>query len=463
MEVSVETVSELERTVIIGLPADEIDQKVESRLKETAKKIRLNGFRPGKVPVREVRRRFGDSVRFEVVSEAIDQSYPKALADQSLAAASQPEIEILKNEVGEKLEYKANIEVFPEIELKSLDQITVSKPVVEIVESDVDEMIEKVREQHGEWSEKGDAAAKGDQLTMDFVGTIEGEAFEGGTAEDFDILIGSGQLVPGFEDQLIGAKVDDAITVKVTFPEDYSSEELKGRDAEFAVTVKKVSSKILPEVNEEFLRKLGVQEGGVEEFREEVRKNMSRELKKSVENEIKLQVFDQLLELNPLEVPKALVRQEMERQRQESVEQMSGEYKIDKEQIAKFLPLENFKDRSERSVKLALLLADYIKTNKIEASEEQLDAKIEEMATSFVEPEMLKKYYRSNEGQMAQLRSMLVEELAIEHIMKNAQVTDNAVSYDEAIKGTFGREPESEEETHEAVAEEASSSEDVKD
>lgn len=444
MDVSVETVSELERAVIVGLPADEVDQKVESRLKETASKIRMNGFRPGKVPVREVRRRYGESVRLEVISEVIDQSYPKALAEHALAPASQPEIEIVTNEAGQKFEYKALIEIFPEIELKSLDQISVKKPVVEIQESDVDAMIEKVREQHAEWTEKAaDAGAQADdQVTMDFVGTVDGEAFEGGTAEDFAVVIGSGQLVPGFEDQLVGVKPDDALTVKVTFPDDYSSESLQGKDAEFAVTVKKVASKTLPALDEAFVEKLGVTEGGLDGFREEVRKNMTRELNRSVDNEIKVQVFDQLLDLNPIQVPKALVKQEMERQRQESVEQMSNQYNVDKEQVAKLLPLAGFEERSERSVKLALLLADYIKVNEIEATDEQLDAKIEEMASSFVDPEMLKKYYRSNENQMAQVRSMVVEELAVQHIMDNGQVTDNPVSYDEAIKGTFGRASE---------------------
>jgi len=448
MDVSVETVSALERTVIVGLPAEEIDDKVESRLKETASKIRMNGFRPGKVPVREVRRRYGESVRLEVVSEAIDQSYPKALADQALMAASQPEIEIVTNEAGKNLEYKALIEIFPEIELKSLDQISVKKPLVEIQESDVDAMIEKVREQHADWADKeGDEGAQqDDQVTMDFVGSVDGEAFEGGTAEDFNVVIGSGQLVPGFEDQLVGVKADDALTVKVTFPEDYNSDALKGKDAEFAVTVKKVASKRMPALDEAFVEKLGVSEGGLEGFREEVRKNMARELNRSVENEIKVQVFDQLLELNPLEVPKALVKQEMERQRQESVEQMSSQYNVDKEQVAKLLPLEGFQERSERSVKLALLLADYIKANKIEATDEQVDEKIDKMAkemgSSVVDPEMIKKYYRSNENQLAQVRSMVVEELAVQHIMDNGQVSDNPVSYDEAIKGTFGREPE---------------------
>lgn len=456
MDVSVETVSELERNVIIGLPAEEIDAKVETRLKETAKKIRINGFRPGKVPVREVRRRYGESVRLEVVSEAIDQSYPKALADQSLMAASQPEIEIISNEVGQKFEYKAVIEIFPEIALKSLDQIAVKKPVVEIQESDIDQMIEQVREQHAEWSEKAEAAANDDQVTIDFVGSVDGEEFEGGKADDHELVLGSGAFIPGFEDQLIGAKADDALTVKVTFPEDYNSEDLKGKDAEFAVTVKKVSSKVLPELDEAFVEKLGVTEGGLDGFRDEVRKNMTRELNRSVENEIKVQVFDQLLELNPLDVPKALVKQEMERQRDEQAEQMASQYKIPKEQVAQFLPLETFEERSVRSVKLALLLADYIKVNEIEPSEEQLDAKIDEMATSFVDPEMLKKYYRSNENQMSQVRSMVVEELAVQQLMDNGQVTDNPVSYEEAIKGTFGREPEA---AAEAEAEDADSSE----
>jgi trigger factor len=444
MDVSVETVSELERKVIVGLPAEEIDQKVESRLKETASKIRLNGFRPGKVPVREVRRRYGESVRFEIISEVIDQSYPKALAEQSLTAASQPEIEIITNKAGQKFEYKALIEVFPKIELKSLEQISVKKPVVEIQESDVDAMIEKVREQHAEWSDKDaqEAAQQDDQVTMDFVGTVDGEAFEGGAAEDFAVVIGSGQLVPGFEDQLVGAKVDDALTVKVTFPEDYGNESLKGQDAEFAVTVKKVATKQLPELDEAFVEKLGVTEGGLDGFREEVRKNMARELNQSVENEIKVQVFDQLLELNPLEVPKALVKQEMERQHQESVEQMSKQYKVDKEQVAKLLPMEGFREKSERSVKLALLLADYIKVNEIKASDEQIDEKIEEMASSFVDPEMLKKHYRSNENQLAQIRSLVVEELAVQHIIDNGQVTENPVTYDDAIKGNYGREQE---------------------
>ncbi|MEJ2741074.1 MAG: trigger factor [Gammaproteobacteria bacterium] len=447
MDVSVEAIGELERRLIIKLPADEIDSKVEQKLKEAAKTVRVNGFRPGKVPVREVRRRFGESVRFEIISEAIDASYSKALNDQSFLVASQPQIEILNNQAGSAFQYQATVEVFPEVTLNNLDCIEVKNPIVSIEESDVDELIEQVREQYATWEQTSEAAADGHIVLIDFNGTIDGEPFEGGAETDYEVVIGSGKLAPGFEDQLVGVRTDDAITVTVTFPEDYSQENLQGKTAQFAVNVKAVKQKQFPELDDAFFEKLGMKaDGGIEQFRQNVRENMSNQLKQAVEDEIRSQVFNELLKLNPLSVPKALVEKEMARQRDEALQRAVQQFEVDEQQISKLFPLDFFRERSERSVKIALMLSEYIKLNDIQADDELIDAKIREMAVGHINADNLIQFYRKNEQHLEQVKATVVESMVVEKLLAGAKVTENPVSYFEAIRGDFGRPTEDEDE-----------------
>jgi len=452
MSVSVESTGDIERCVIVELPAKDVDGKVDSRLKESAKNVRINGYRPGKVPVREIKRRYGDSIRYEVVGELADKAYREAVAEHGLTVATDPSIEFVQNEAGKDVKFKAILEVYPEIKLEGLDQIKVVKPVVEITQDDIQNIMDQVRKRHATWETKEGAAELNDQVLIDFEGFVDGEAFEGGQATDFDLVLGSGKLIPGFEDQLVGKQAGDDCVVEVTFPEDYGSEQLKGKPAEFKVTVKSVSAEKLPEVDDAFAKEMGIEEGGAEKLIEEITNNMQTQLDRSVRNELNKQVFDQMASIHTIAIPKGPVVQEMHRRRKEMTQSLQAQHKISQEQLESIFPLETFKEQAEHSVKVALLLGEYIDQEKLDPTEEQIEAKLDELARGYTDAESLKKSYRDDPNRMNWVRATVIEDLAVERLMSGGQVTEKTFSYDDAINGKFGDEAEQEEsETAESV------------
>ena len=431
MQVSLETTSGLERRLTIVVPAADVDAKVEERLKEMSRRVRLDGFRPGKVPFKVVKKRYGKGAYQEVLGEVMQTSYMEAISSEELQPAGSPSVEPKVMEEGKDFEFIATFEVYPEIALEDFAQIKVEKPVSTVQDADVDTMLSTLREQSRTWEVVERAAESGDQVEIDYVGTLDGEAFEGGSAENQKLVLGSGQMISGFEDGLVGASAGEEKVLELTFPEDYHSEELKGKQTAFTVKVKSVSQPVLPEMNDEFFAKYGVKEGGEEAFREEIRKNMERELRQAVKTKIKNQVMDGLLSVHNLDVPQALAGQEIDRLRHQAVAQFGGANSgID----PKNLPAELFKDEADKRVKLGLLVGEIVKVKEIKVDDNRVRSMIEDIASAYQQPQQVIDWYYSNEQQLSQVQYVVLEEQVVDTILDAAQVSEAECSYEEAIK-----------------------------
>lgn len=429
MQVSVETTSQIERRITIQVPAGEIDEAVNTRLKETAKNVRLNGFRQGRVPMAVVRQRYGQSVRDEVVGEVMRERYVRAITDEGFNPAGYPQIEPLVNEAGKDFEFVATMEVYPEVELASIDGTEVERPVVDVTDADVDEMINTLRKQNAVWEEVDAAAEDGDQVTIDFQGYLGDEPFEGGSAEGHELVIGSNSFIPGFEEQLIGAKAGDDKTITVTFPEDYQAEHLAGKEATFKVKVHKVSRQALPEVDAEFIERFGVEGGDEAKFRAEIKKNMTREAAQAVDNRVKQQVLDALKKANDIPVPSALVQQETDGMKRQAAQQFGLGEDFDVSQ----LPNELFEEQAKGRVQVGLLLAEVIKANGLDATDEEIKAKVEELAEQYQDPSEVVDYYMGNDQMKTQVKSAILEEKAVDKLLEQTTVNDVEMSYQQVL------------------------------
>jgi len=431
MQVSIETTSGLERRLTIEVPSERIDSEVEQRLKDAAKTIRLDGFRKGKVPVKVVKQRFGKGVRQEVMGDVVSKSFYEAVSQEKLRPAGQPTFEPLKGEEGENLEYVAIFEVYPEVVVADLNAIEVSKPVAEVTEADVDKMIEVLRDQKATWSEVERTAAQDDQTNIDFAGIKDGEAFEGGTSEGFDLILGSNQMIPGFEDAVVGMSAGDEKTVDLAFPDDYHAEDLKGAAVQFTIKVNSVSEKQSAELNTEFFAAFGVNEDSVEKFREEVTANMQRELKNAINNKVKARVMDQLADLHSVEIPASLIGNEINVLKQQMVQQYG---QAAENFDLSMLPDDMFTAQAEKRVALGLIVSEVIKTAEIKVDDSRVRAQIEEIASTYEQPEQVVEYYYSQENLIDGIQSAILEEQVVEHIMEAGKVTEENVSYEDALK-----------------------------
>ena len=430
MQVTVETTAGLERKMRVVVPSERIEVQVTEKLKQTAKQAKINGFRPGKVPVREVKRRFGEGIRQEISSEMIQSSYGEALQKEDLNPAGMPKIEEVNMEEGKDLEYTAVFEVFPEIEVGGLENIEVDRLTSSIEEADLEKMIDTLREQRLVYAEVDRAAAEKDQLNLDFEGFLGDEPFEGGKAEGTDLVLGSGSMVPGFEDGLAGLKAGEEKDLNLTFPENYQATNLAGQEVLFKIKVNKVSGPEMPELNDEFFEQFDVKEGGVEAFRKEVTNNMKRELDSAIKTKIKNQVMDGLGDNNEVDLPQALIDQEVNRMRQEAVQQFGGGAQFD----PSMLPAEMFSEQAQKRVKLGLIVSAIVDKNSLEANAEKVREAIEEMAATYQDPEEVINFYYSNEQQLSQIQNMVLEGQIVDFVLESAKVTDKIVSYDDAVK-----------------------------
>lgn len=430
MQVSVETTSGLERRVTVGVPAEKVDAAVENKLREAQKNVRLDGFRPGKVPMREVKRRFGAAVRNEVLADVMRESFLEAVEQEKLQPAGMPGFEATKNEAGKDLEFVATFEVFPEVELAPFDSIEVEKPVAEVTDADVDQMIETLREQRAEYQEVERAAENGDRVNIDFKGLKDGEAFEGGSAEGQNLELGSGQMIPGFEDGIVGMKAGDEKDIDVTFPEDYQSEELQGQAVVFQIKVNKVEAKQLPEVDGEFMQAFGVDDGDMDKFKAEVRKNMERELSNAVSGKVKEQVMDGLAGQHEFDLPEPLIKQEVDRMRQQMAQQFGGGQQFD----ASMLPDELFKEQAERSVRLGLVMRAILDKHELQADPERVKTRVEEIASQYEQPEEVVNFVYSNPQQLQQIEGAVLEDQVVDMVLEAAKVEEKSLSYQEAVQ-----------------------------
>ncbi|MBY6212157.1 trigger factor [Microbulbifer agarilyticus] len=432
MQVSIETTSGLERRLTVNLPAEVVDKEVDKRLQQAAKTVRINGFRKGKVPMKVVRQRFGAGVRQEVLGEVMSRSFYDAVQKEQVKPAGQPSIEAKNVTPGENLEYVATFEVYPEVALTDLAEVAVERPTAEVTDKDVDNMIDVLRKQQSGWKETKRKAQKGDRVTIDFVGRKDGEEFEGGKAEGQQLVLGSGSMIPGFEDGILGMKPGEEKEVEVTFPEDYQAENLKGADAVFTIKVTASEKPELPELNDEFFAGYGVAEGGEEKFREEVRGNMERELKNAALNKVKTQVMDQLFEKHQVEIPAALVAGEVQTLRGQMVQQFGGQIKP--EDAAKMLPDTMFEDQAKRRVVLGLVVGEIVKENKLSVDADRVKAKVEELASTYQQPEEVVEYYFNNRELLAGVESVVLEDQVVDFVLDKAKVSEVESSYDDVIK-----------------------------
>jgi trigger factor len=428
MQVSVESTSALERRMTIGVPAERIETEVNKRLQQTASRAKVAGFRPGKVPMSVIRQRYESSARQEALGDLIQSTFYEAIVEQKLNPAGAPAVEPKVFEKGKDLEYVATFEIFPEFQVASFETIEIERLQAEVADSDIENMIEILRKQNTRFETVERAAEDGDQLNIDFVGKLDGEVFAGGSAKGTALVLGSGRMIPGFEEALAGATAGEERIITPTFPTDYQNLDLAGKTAEFTVTVNSVAAPKLPELNDAFFALFGIKEGGLEGFRSEVRKNMERELRQAIKSKVKNQVMEALLAGNPVEVPKALVSNEVDRLRAQAVQQFGSNIKADQ------LPAELFEEQAKRRVLLGLVVAEVVKQFELKPDEARVREMIQEMASAYQEPEQVVSWYYKNDQQLSEVRSVVLEEQVVDTVLQKAKVTDKQVSYEEAVK-----------------------------
>lgn len=431
MQVSLETTQGLERRLTITVEAATVDTEVKNRLRQLSKTQRIDGFRPGKVPVAVIQKRFGAAVRQEVAGELMQRHYFEAVVAEKVNPAGMPQLAVSKNDEGSDLEFTATFEVYPEVEVANLDKIEIEKPVVEVTDKDLEEMLVTLQKQHATYKEVKRKSKKSDRVTIDFTGKIDGEEFEGGKAEDFVLNLSEERMIPGFEKQIITHKTGEEFDIEVTFPEDYHAENLKGKAAVFSINMKKVEDQVLPELTDEFAEKFGVQEGGIETLKADVRKNMERELNQNVKNNVKQQVIDGLVEVNELEVPASLAKGEIDVLREQAMQRFGGQ--VDAANMPQ-LPDELFEEQAKRRVKVGLLLGEVIKINKLEADDSRVKEMIETMASAYEDPSEVVAHYSNDEKLSQQMKDLALEDQAIDFVLAQAKVKDVKKKFNDMIQ-----------------------------
>jgi trigger factor len=430
MQVAVETTEGLQRRMTVDLPEERIADEVDSRLKSMLQNARIPGFRPGKVPRKVIEKRYGKAVRAEVVQEVLQSSFFDAVTGENLRPAGGPEIDPIEAEPGQGLKYTAVFEVYPDVELADLEELEISRPVAEVEDANIDRMIEVLRKQRMTWSEVERPAAEGDRLTVDYVGRIDGEEFDGGKAEGFSIEIGNSRLIEGFDTGLIGTGAGSTTDLNLKFPDEYGVEDLAGKDVVFSVTVHKVEAGELPEIDEAFIQQFGVEDGSLEAFRGDIRSNMERELESTIKNQTKERVLTALLEKNPIEVPNALIEEEMRRVAESKMQELRM-YGIDP--TGQQLDPELFRDEATRRVQLGLLLAEAISASGLQADPDRVRAQVESIASTYEDPNQVINWFYGDPSRLQQFESQVLEEMAIDSILEKAQVSDEQTNFDDLI------------------------------
>jgi trigger factor len=427
MQFSVEAGEGLERRMTVELPAEQIEEAVTKRLKQIGKSARMDGFRPGKVPMNMLRRRYGGQVLQEVYGEIIESSYQEAVQQQHLHPAGLPKIEPKAGDDQNVFGYIATLEVMPEITLAKLEG-SIKRPTAEVTDEDVAEMLEKLRKQRASWNAVDRAAAEGDQVKINFKGLMDGEAFEGGSAEDMPLVLGSKRMIEGFESGLVGMVREEKRTLELKFPDDYRVDELAGKPVTFDVEVNEVAEQLLPEVDEEFAKTFGAQEG-VDKLKQDIRDNMQRELKQRTWVRVKNQAMEMILQQNPIDVPSALVKEEIEALRKQTRSQLKqGAGAIE-------LPDNLFEDQAKRRVSLGLLIGEIIKQHQIELDRDRVRKAIEDIAASYEDADEVVKYYLSNRNQMATIENIVMEDQVADWVLGQVEVIDEPSSFAELTAG----------------------------
>ena len=433
MAVTVETLEKLERKITLSLPLGSIQSEVEARLKKMARTVKMDGFRPGKVPMNVVAQRYGYSVHYEVMNDKVGQAFSDAANEAKLRVAGQPRITEKQGAPEGELTFDAVFEVFPEVRIGDLSSATVEKISAEVDDSAIDKTLEILRKQRRTFAQRAQVAAAqtGDRATVDFVGKIDGEAFEGGKAEDFQFILGDGQMLKEFEDATSGMQLGQSKTFQLAFPADYHGKDVAGKTADFMVTVKKIEAAHLPEVNEALARSLGIADATIEGLRADIRKNLEREVKFRLLSRNKQAVMDALVAKAELDLPNASIQSEIGRLLEGARADLKkrGIKDADKAPI----PDDVFRPQAERRVRLGLVVAELVRANSLQARPEQLKAHIEELASSYEKPADVLRWYYGDKQRMAEVEAIVIENNVTEFVLSKTQVTEKSVSFDELM------------------------------
>ncbi len=431
MQVSIEATSGLERKITVSLPEDKIINAVSNKLKEISRTTKIKGFRPGKVPMGIVQKKFGSQVRYEVVADLVQSSFYEAISKEKVRPAGNPSITEHNDKPGEGVEYTAIFEVYPEVSPVSMKAVKIEKTIVDISDENIDEMIETIRKQNHTWATVEQAAKSKDQVTIDFEGSIDGEVFDGGTGQAMPVEIGSNRMITGFEDGLIGLSAGDDKVLNLTFPENYHAKDLANKAVEFKIKVVSVAQSELPAVDAEFAKKLGVADGNLDTMRVDVKDNMQLELDKKIHSEIKNNVMDKIFELNKLELPKALVDTEAEAlvdQMQSNLTQQgmnANDMKLDTSM---------FTEQAQRRVALGLILSEIVKQNGLKADADAVKNAVNKIAEPYDHPDEVVKWYYSDKNRISEVESLVLEDKVVDWALDLAEVTETTKSFKDIMQ-----------------------------
>ncbi len=426
MQISVEKTSDLARKMIVKVPEETVKEKMEDRFKSLAGKVKLDGFRPGKVPQHVIKKLYAKQVRGEVTSELLQTCYMKGLEDEKLQPAGPPEIIFPEQETSDTgFEFTANFEIFPSINLDNIQQLNVKRFVSEVKDDDLEKMMARLRDQQKEWLSVERASKDGDQITIHFSGEAEGENFTDGKAENFQVVIGSKQMIPGFEAELTGLEANATKTFDIEFPSDYGKDTLAGKLATFQIEVVKVEESQLPDLDETFVKKFGVESGGVDEFKKDVKNNMTREMELTLFNKTKSSVMDSLFEKIPMTLPEVMLKQELEELKKPYLESSKkGNVTVDND-----MPLDAMELQAKRRVTLGLLLAEIIKNNDLKADQNKVKAMIENMAASYEKPENVINWYYANDEKLREIEQLVLENQVVDWVLGQAVVSEESLDF----------------------------------
>jgi len=430
MDVSIETTGAIGRRMTVKVPAEQLDGAVAERLKRLARTAKIPGFRPGKIPMKVIESRFANQALAEAADEIISASYLEAINGESLDAAGPPAIEPKHLARGEDLEFIANFEVFPEVPRTDIRDLPIGRQQCEVVDADIDRTIETLREQRTSFEPVDKAAETGDRVVIDFEGRVDGEAFEGGEAKDYPVVLGKGALLAEFESGITGARAGEDLTVQLTFPEDYPGAQVAGKGAEFAISVKEVGAPEVPEINEDFIRTFGVEDGSEAAFRQEIRTSLERERDQRARAQVRQAVLEALMRDNEFEVPSALVDEEINRAI------MAVRQQLEQQGLPHDAPIDraNYLDESYRRVRLGLAMHGVVKRLEIKPDSDRVRERVVEMGASYSDPDQFVRWYYEDKNRLAQIEAVIVEEQAIEALLEEAKVNDTTVSFEEFMR-----------------------------
>jgi trigger factor len=430
MQATIEKVSALERRLNVSLPAQEIDSEIQNRLKRIARDARMHGFRPGKVPFRLVQQQYGGQVRQEVLGDALQKTFGEAVRQQNLRVAGYPRFEAKSSEASDNFEFSATFEIYPDIQLGSLEHVTIERPTVVPGDGEVDKTIEILRKQRVQYQVVDRGTQNGDRITIDYRGTQDGGEFEGGSGTDHMTVLGEGRLLPDFEKQVVGLRAGESRAFELTFPEGYHGKDLGGKTAQFDVTVKQVEQAVLPEVNAEFAGQLGIQDGDLSKMRADIRANLEREVRRRVQARVKDQVMKALLDNATLEVPKSLLEMEMERLMAGMRQDLAGRG-LKAEDIP--MPREAFEPEARRRVTLGLIVAEVVRQNSLQAKPDQIKTVVQDYSESYERPDEVVRWYYQSPDRLREVESLVLEDNVVQWVLSRVKSEDKPADFDELM------------------------------